>query len=148
MTNRPLDAYYTEKILSADPLELVRLLYDEARNEVATARRRLAEGNIPARSAAIWKAVEILIELAGALDHERAPELSRRLAELYDYLERRLLQANLEQADGPLAEVLGLLETLADAWKQVAAAPAPAAHTPAAPAWSPSEYAPTLALQG
>ena len=150
ITNRPLDAYYTEKILSADPLELVRMLYDRARKEVDTARRRLAEGDIVGRSAAISKAVEILVELAGALDRERAPELSGRLAGLYDYMGRRLLEANFEQADLPLAEVGGILDTLGDAWKKVAlpAAPATAADPAASPAWSPSDYTPALALQG
>jgi flagellar protein FliS len=145
MTNRPLNAYFTDRILAANPLELVRLLYDNAQKEVETARRRLAEGDIPGRSAAISKAVEILIALDGALDHGRAPEMSRRLAELYDYLERRLLQANMEQADRPLAEVRGLLETLGGAWKQVAQPAVPA--TPV-PAWNAAESTPALALQG
>jgi len=42
--------------------------------------------------------------------------LARQLAEMYDYMERRLLAANQEQSDGPLAEVMGLLETLTEAW--------------------------------
>jgi flagellar protein FliS len=150
ITNRPLDAYYTEKILSADPLELVRLLYDEARKQVATARRRLSERDILGRSTAISKAMEILVELAGALDHKHAPELSGRLAGLYDYMGRRLLQANFEQADAPLAEVRGLLDTLGDAWKKVATpgAPTAARDVPAPSGRNRSEYAPTLALQG
>jgi flagellar protein FliS len=122
MSMRAQQAYRMEKILAADPIELVRLLYKGAMEAVGTARRCLGARDIRGRSAAISTAFEILGELIVSLDHERAPELSRRLAELYDYMQRRLLAANLEQADAPLTEVLGLLETLAGAWMQVPAA--------------------------
>ena len=51
-----------------------------------------------------------------SLDHERGGELSQRLAQLYDYMQRRLLEANAKQIDEPMAEVLGLLSTLGEAW--------------------------------
>ena len=46
---------------------------------------------------------------------------------------RRLIEANCQQSDAPLADVLGLLSTLAEAWTGVAAPP----NTPAADAPSP-----------
>ena len=112
-----LEAYMEEKVLSADPLELVRILYRGALEAVEQARRQLAAGNIAARSRAASKAVEILAELSASLDRERAPEVSERLAVMYDYIERRILQGNFEQVDAPFAESLQLLETLAEAWK-------------------------------
>ena len=113
------NAYLEEKILSADPVELVRMLYRAAIESVEAARGHRAAQRIAQRSCAISKAVEILMELNASLNHERAPEVSRRLGDLYDYMERRLLEANYEQVDAPLAEVLKLLETLAAAWKMV-----------------------------
>lgn len=124
-----LQAYQEEKILSADPMELVRLLYSGAIEAVETARQRLAAHDIGGRSAAISKAVEILGELLASLNHAGAPEVSRSLVELYDYMQRRLLAAQFEQADAPLAEVLNLMRTLAEAWNQV---PAPRTSSPAA----------------
>jgi flagellar protein FliS len=123
------DAYLESRVLSADPLELVHLLYEAAIAAVREARRHLAEGEIAARSRSITKAFSILQELMAALDHDRGGEIGGRLAQLYDYMERRLLEANFQQADEPLAEVLGLLATLAEAWQGVkretqAAAPA------------------------
>ena len=122
MTNRAHEAYLQEKILSAHPVELVCLLYGGALEAVDSARMRLAARDIRGRSEAISKAVQILAELAGALDHARAPELGRKLAALYDYMQRRLLEANLRQADGPLAEVQDLLRTLAEGWKGTSSA--------------------------
>ena len=110
------DAYLESRTLSADPMELVRLLYQAATRAVREARQQLAGGDIAQRSGAISKACEILIELAGSLDYERGGEISRNLARLYDYMNRRLIQANYEQSDQPLQEGLGLLDTLYEAW--------------------------------
>ena len=113
------DAYLESRILSASPLELVRLLYQACTGEVREARRYLAEGDIAARCRCISRAHCILTELALSLDHERGGELSTRLARLYDYMQRRLLEANFRQEDAPLSEVLGLLATLGEAWSDI-----------------------------
>ena len=121
------DAYLESRVLSADPLELVHLLYEAAIEAVREARRYLAAGEIAARSRSITKAFGILQELVAALDHERGGEISGRLGQLYDYMQRRLLEANFQQTDQPLAEVLGLLATLAEAWQGVKRQTQPAA---------------------
>lgn len=53
-------------------------------------------------------------------------KIPRELGRLYDYMMRRLLAANAQVADEPLAEVLDLLCSLLSAWEQIAASPAPA----------------------
>jgi flagellar protein FliS len=110
------DAYLESRVLTADPIELVNLLYQACTEAVRGARRSLAEGRIAERSREINRAYEIVIELSSSLDHERGGEISQRLALLYDYIQRRLLEANIQQSDSPLAEVLGLLSTLSEAW--------------------------------
>jgi flagellar secretion chaperone FliS len=113
------DAYLEGRVLAANPVELVGLLYHASTDAVREARRHLAEGEIAARSRAICRASDILTELTTALDFERGGEISTRLALLYDYMRRRLTDANFQQSDGPLAEVLGLLATLSEAWDAV-----------------------------
>lgn len=110
------DIYLESSILSAEPVELIRLLYRACTTEVREARRHLAAGDIMARTRSISKACEILMELTGSLDHENGGEISQRLMGLYDYIQRRLIEANFRQSEAPLAEVLGLLSTLAEAW--------------------------------
>ena len=110
------DAYLESRVLSAGPLELVQLLYQGAIGAVQDARHYLAEGKILERSRAVSKACGILTELTAALNHEAGGELAGRLAGLYDYMQRQLLEANFQQADAPLGEVLGLLATLAEGW--------------------------------
>lgn len=119
MFQNSYDAYLESRVLSATPLELVHLLYGGAIEAVQDARRYLADGKIVERSRAISKACAILIELAATLDHEAGGELAGRLAALYDYMQRRLLEANLQQSDPPLGEVLSLLVTLAEGWAEI-----------------------------
>lgn len=113
--------------MGASPVKLVYLLYRGALDSVGAARRYLAAGEIAQRSRQIQKAWEILQELARSLDRERGGELGQQLSLLYSYMQRRLIEANCEQKDAPLAEVERLLGTLAEAWKslQTPAAPVP-----------------------
>ena len=130
-------AYLESRVLSAEPVELVRLLYQAATASVRDARRHLAAGEITGRSRAISKAVEIVIELSASLDRERGGELAARLFQLYEYIQRRLLEANFEQTDTPLVETLGLLATLSEAWdgvRQAAEPPPPQINPWTAPA--------------
>jgi len=119
----PQDAYLESKILTADPLELVRMLYRAARDATHNASVHLAAGRIAERSRQISKAHAILSELSVSLDHARGGSLSHSLAELYDYMQRRLLEANLRQKTEPLGEVESLLATLLAGWDQIRTAP-------------------------
>jgi flagellar protein FliS len=118
----PANAYNTyleATILSADPVELVRILHRTAIDSVHDARGYLAAGDVAARVRSVNKAWGAIRELSFCLNHEAQPILARQLAELYDFMQRRLLAANFEQTDAPLAEVGRLLENLSEAWEKV-----------------------------
>jgi flagellar protein FliS len=115
------DTYLENRILSADPLELVNLLYQGALDAVHDARKYLAEGDIAARSQAISKVTDILIELEASLNHLAGGSISGRLADLYQYMRMRLLEANIRQDDAILGEVQSLLATMAEAWRGIQA---------------------------
>jgi flagellar protein FliS len=125
-----MNPYFEQTILNADPIDLVRMMYQRAISWVVDARGHLTHKRIAKRSAAIMRAYAVLAELLAALRPEMAPELSQRLQSLYLYMQQRLLDANMQQADHPLAEVLGLLITLEGAWTGVAAELAPNKEVP------------------
>jgi flagellar secretion chaperone FliS len=120
MYETPYDSSLEVRVLSATRIELVQILYDAAIEAVEAARRYLLEGKIAERSRSISKAVAILIELSQSLDHTSGGELSARLAGLYSYMQRALLDANYQQTDGGLSETEQLLKTLRGAWAQIA----------------------------
>lgn len=117
MSNQAHSAYLESRILTADPIELVRLMYQAAIGEVRSARQHLANRAIRSRSQAITKASAILTELTVALDRKAGGEYAERLADLYGYMMRKLAEANFQQRDEPMVEVLGLLSTLIENWE-------------------------------
>ena len=114
-----MNPYFEHMILSASPVELVRLLYQRALASVADAREHLRAGRIKERGQAISRAYAILSELMITLDAEKAPEIARNLRRLYCYMQERLIEANSKQKEAPLEETSRLLRTLADAWQEV-----------------------------
>lgn len=114
-----MNPYFEQMVLSASPIELVRLLYQKAIASVREAREHLGAGRIAERCASINSAYAVLLELTGSLKDDDSPELAARLKGLYGYMQQRLVDANANQTDEPLSEILGLLTTLAEAWNSV-----------------------------
>jgi len=125
--------YLENQVTSADPLALVVLLYEGAIGAARQAWDCMQEGNIQERSNAISKAMQIVAELQGTLDMENGGEIARSLAELYAFLQERLIAANAEQKAAPLEEVLKILGILNEGWKQIAVEPAAQAPVQAEP---------------
>jgi len=113
----------------ADPHKLILMLYDGAVAAVQQAVAQLGERNVPAKCAAIGKALRIVDEgLKASLDRNAGGPLAFRLFDLYDYMTMRLLQANLRNDAAALDEVARLLSELRTAWQQIEPT-SPAAHT-------------------
>lgn len=126
-----MNPYFEQKIRNADPIDLIGIVYQHAVSCVRGAREHLRLKRIAERSAAIMRAYSAVAELIAALRPEEAPELSGRLQSLYFHVQQRLLDANTQQTDQPLAEVLGVLITLEEAWSGVAAQLASGKEAPA-----------------
>ena len=126
------NAYLEASVESASPLQLIHLAYESATEAVSNARRHLENGRITERSRAITKAMKIMRELSGALDHQSAAAISLQLARLYRYMIDRLREANFRQIEGPLIEVEELLRTVGDSWSRLAAAETESERVPAA----------------
>ena len=113
--NMRRSSYLESRILAADPVELIQILYEHALIEVRAARAHQKAGDIAARATAVTKALAILGELEGSLNH-KAGSISQNLALLYQYMRRRLLEASLTQQTAPMDEVESLLETIEQGW--------------------------------
>jgi flagellar protein FliS len=110
--------YLETSVSSADPLELVRLLYRSAIEALRKARAAHAQVDVRERNRQASRAQAILAELATSLDAQVAPELSARLAQLYEYAAHLTQQGIFEQREEPLEQSQRLLETLLEGWEQ------------------------------
>ncbi|MGJ7487877.1 flagellar export chaperone FliS [Variovorax sp. LT2P21] len=110
--------------MSASPHQLIAMLFDGAKMAIGMARHHMSTGDIPAKGAAISKAMGIVENgLKASLDAKAAgtegTTLVSNLSALYDYVIRRLLHANLHNDASVLDEVDALLESLASAWREI-----------------------------
>ncbi|EEP89684.1 hypothetical protein ykris0001_38050 [Yersinia kristensenii ATCC 33638] len=106
--------------MSASPHQLIVMLFDGAQSALVRARILMNQKDIPAKGAAISKAIDIINNgLNAGLDLEKGGEMAENLSALYDYMSRRLLHANLHNDEQAITEVLALLENIADAWRQI-----------------------------
>jgi len=109
-------------VLSASPHQLIVMLFDAAQTSIRAARLHMQAGNVTEKGKAISRAIDIVNRgLLAALDHERGGELAGRLEQIYDYVTRLLLQANLRNDQQSLDQAANLLEEIGSAWREIAA---------------------------
>ena len=107
-------------VSEANPHQLVNLLLEGLLKNIGTARAALQRGDIATKGKQINNAVRILDEgLKPALDLVKGGDIAANLNGLYGYCSLRLTEANLRNDDAALADVLRVIEPVADAWKQI-----------------------------
>jgi flagellar protein FliS len=104
---------------SADPHQLTAMLLDGALSRIASARGHMERGEIAAKGECISRSLDIIEGLRGSLDLARGGELAEHLESLYEYMARRLLEANVRNELGALDEVAGLLRPIKQAWDTI-----------------------------
>ncbi len=109
----------TSSVLEADPHQLILLLMSGAMDAIAVARGHLQHGQVQEKGAQIGRAIAIIDGLRASLDRSANEELTDNLDELYQYMTRRLLQANVSGKDEWLAEVMDLLREIRSAWEAI-----------------------------
>ncbi len=107
-------------VLSADPHKLIAMLYQGALLAVANAKNGMLRKDIPAKGAAISKAMLIIDEgLQASLDKNVGGDLAHSLDALYNYMLSRLTFANVNNDTEALDEVSRLLSELKGAWDSI-----------------------------
>jgi flagellar protein FliS len=128
---------------AASPHQLVVMLFDGALVSVLSAQTHMKAGNIAAKGAAISKAITIIDNgLRAALDHKAGGEIAANLEALYDYISRRLLQANLDNNLDMLEEARKLLADLRETWTAIGPQVEQQPQQPAQP--NAANYSPNL----
>lgn len=107
-------------VTAADPHKLISMLFQGALLAIANAKNGMLRKDIPAKGAAISKAIAIIGEgLNASLDKKVGGDLAQNLSSLYDYMVMRLVAANLNNDMAVLDEVARLLSELKGAWESI-----------------------------
>lgn len=114
------NAYRTQQVKGAKPVEQVAMLYERAIAALHEAVTAIEANEIERRWRANKRAQDIIFALYGALDTERGGEIGQNLQRLYVFLLRRLTQVDLRNDPEPAREAIQILEPLAQSWRRLA----------------------------
>ena len=115
-------AYLLTKVLTATEREVIVYLYEGAISYLRRAIKARKAGNEALCGDSVDRVVSILIELSNCLDYDQNGSLALRLDSIYNYLIQALTMSNKEQDLEPLQTAEGIMNILADAWRQAIAA--------------------------
>lgn len=120
------DQYLENRVLSASPVELVRLMYRGALDATNAARQHFATGDIAERTRALNRANGLVTELVTSLQPPTGAagqKMEQNLRRLYDYVLHQLAQAAITQTPGPLNQADVILRSLLEAWEKIEPTP-------------------------
>jgi flagellar secretion chaperone FliS len=106
-------------LVDSSPHQLILMLIDGAIAKTAGAIGHMRYGEIAEKGRLISGSIAILDSLRGSLNHEVGGEIAGNLDRLYDYMTRRLLEANVKNDTGLLGEVVDLLKDIREAWDAI-----------------------------
>ncbi len=113
----PYQSYQTNAVQTASPGELTLMLYNGCLKFIAQAKKAIEDKDIEARNTNLLKAQKIIQELMVTLNMEY--EVAKSMMTMYDYIYRRLVEANIKSDMSILEEVEGYVKEFRDTWKQV-----------------------------
>ncbi|MCM3113112.1 flagellar export chaperone FliS [Lederbergia lenta] len=114
--NNPYQAYKQNSVTTASPGELTLMLYNGCLKFINMAKNAVEMKDIEAKNINIQKAQNIITELMVTLNMDL--EISKNMLSLYDYANRRLIEANIQSDTAMLTEVEELISEFRDTWKQ------------------------------
>lgn len=113
----PYQTYSNNSVSTATPGELTLMLYNGCLKFIHQAKKAINDKNMEGKNTSIQKAQAIIREFMVTLNMD--VEVSKDLLNLYDYLNRRLMEANVKNDVAILDEVEGFVVEFRDTWKQV-----------------------------
>jgi flagellar protein FliS len=122
------DDYLTTEVTTAPPQKLHLMLIEAAVRSAELARERWRAGQDGSASAALVRAQEILGELLAGLNREADAALAKRVASVYLFVFRNLMQANCQRDEQKLDDAIRVLKVERETWRQVCRQLGPQMH--------------------
>ena len=117
INSRPQDAYRQQDVLTANPIDVIVMLYDALKKNILVGRKKIVKNDVQSAHDHLMKAQQIVVELVNSLD--MSYEISANLLDLYEFMLRTLEDANMKKDDKALEPLLEIVSELREAWNEI-----------------------------
>lgn len=111
--------YKSVQVTTTDRGRLLLMMYEGAIKFLKQSKMGLDENDIPKFCRFLSKAQAIIAELMNTLDFEKGGNIARDLDRLYDFMLFYLTEANLHRDGKRIVKVIGLLDIIYGAYKEI-----------------------------
>ena len=114
------NSYAQAKVAAVDnPVDLIIMLYDGAIEYLNKAATGIKIKNLQIKLKYIKRTMAILMELDHSLNFEEGGEIAINLRNLYNYMMKELVLANINYDVDKLMHISGLLTNLRKGWVEI-----------------------------
>lgn len=107
------------RVSSSTPHSLVAMLLDGILQKLAKASGAMQRGDLSEQGESLSAGIRIIDGLRASLDYSKGGELASNLGSMYDYMERRLVEANLGSDRDIIGEVVSLVNQIKSGWDAI-----------------------------
>jgi len=119
MNQDGIGAYKQNRVMTAEPLNLVVMCYNSAIESLHIVRTRMEENEHEEKVLAFNKFLDIVGELISSLNFEKGGDIAKNLHAIYAYAYRRVSEADVSKDMSAIDEIIGIFEELRDAWEEI-----------------------------
>lgn len=122
MKQSGLHAYQQQERAGAEvakPEQIVAILFTKLIDTLTKVRSYIEHKDLPNKQDRLNLSLDIFVVLEGSLDHEKGGEIASNLQALYQYCQKRLMEANAGNDPEMVTEVIGLVKEVQEGWRFV-----------------------------
>lgn len=117
MDQRSSNPYLHDAVLTATPEQLQLMLYDGAIRYATQGRDALSQKDFETAYNKLTRAQHIILEMINGLNYDVNPELCKRVASIYNFLYRKLVDACVQRQVEFIDDALRVLRIERETWQ-------------------------------
>ncbi len=110
------NSYLRDTVMQASPEQLQLMLYDGAIRFACQGREAIEQKNYEQVYEKLSRAQKIVLEMQAGLRHEVHPELCSRMAALYAFIYRKLVNASVQRNTSDVDDAVKVLRHERETW--------------------------------
>ena len=122
MKRSGLSAYQQQERAGAEvakPEQVVGILFTKLIDTLTKVHSYIERKDLANKQDRLNLSLDIFTVLEGSLDHEKGGEIASNLKALYQYCQKRLMEANASNDPAIITEVIGLVKEVQEGWRFV-----------------------------